>query len=86
VNRVEIRGASFIARPSLPPGFPPGSKTAPKESHQEIYGLSSRKGAFITTPPTCPRSGRWIARSMVIYDDGTVQRATSATRCVHRHG
>jgi hypothetical protein len=85
VNRVEIRGATFIARPSLPPGFPPGEKTVPKRSDQRIYRLSTPKGAFITTPPTCPRSGRWIAHAAVTYDDGSVQRATSVTRCSSRH-
>lgn len=81
VNRVELRGTTFIARPNLPPGFPPGEKTVPKESRQEIYGLSSSKGAFVTTPPKCPRSRRWVAHAAVTYDDGTVQRATSVTRC-----
>ena len=86
VNRVEIRGASFIARPALPPGFPPGEKTVPKESYQLIHRLVTSRGAFITTPPTCPRSRRWVARSAVGYDDGTVQRTTTVTRCTRRHG
>jgi hypothetical protein len=86
VNRVEIRGSSFIARPALPPGYPPGEKTVPKESYQRIHRLVTAKGAFITTPPRCPRSRRWIARSAVTYDDGTVQRTTTATRCKRRNG
>lgn len=85
VNRVEIRGSSFIARPALPPGYPPGEKTVPKESYQRIHRLVTAKGAFITTPPKCPRSRRWISRSAVTYDDGSVQRATSVTRCKRRH-
>jgi hypothetical protein len=85
VNRVEIRGASFIARPSLPPGFPPGEKTVPKESHQKILRLVTAKGAFLTTPPTCPRSRRWVAHAAVTYDDGSVQRTKSVTRCHRRH-
>src|SRR5918998_1044805 len=35
VNRVDIKGSAFVARPALPPGWPPGTKTAPKQSDQE---------------------------------------------------
>ncbi len=81
VNRVQIQGASFVAAPSLPPGYPPGTKTVPKQSDQTIDKRVSAAGAFITTPPTCPAGGRWIAHATVTYDDGSVDRATSATRC-----
>ena len=84
VNRVDIQGSTFIARPALPPGYPPGTKSAPKQSDQEIYGLTTTRGAFLTTPPRCPRNGKWVARSKVIYDDGSVDRATSVTRCKRR--
>jgi hypothetical protein len=84
VNRVDIQGSTFVARPALPPGFPPGKKTAPKQSDQEIYGLTTTRGAFLTTPPRCPRNGKWVARAKVIYDDGSIDRATSVTRCKRR--
>jgi len=87
VNRVEFRPpGTFIARPSLPPGYPPGEKSVPKESIQRIHRLVTPNGAFVTTPPTCPRSRRWIARAIVTYDDGSVQRDTAVTRCRPRHG
>jgi hypothetical protein len=84
VNRVKIVGASFVATPSLPPGFPPTTKTVPKQSDQKILKRVSSAGAFITTPPTCPRSRKWVSHSTVTYDDGSVQKATSVTRCVRR--
>jgi hypothetical protein len=84
VNRVDIEGSAFVARPALPPGYPPGSKTAPKQSDQEIFGLSTTRGAFLTTPPRCPRSGRWISHAKMIFEDGSVQRTTSVTRCRRR--
>ena len=84
VNRVDIQGSTFVARPALPPGFPPGTKTAPKQSDQEIYGLSTTRGAFLTTPPRCPRSRKWVAHATVIYDDGSVDKDTSVTRCKRR--
>jgi hypothetical protein len=85
VNRVKIVGASFVAKPSLPPGFPPDKKTVPKESHQRIHKRVSSTGAsFITTPSKCPRSGKWVSHSTVTYDDGSIDRATSVTRCRRR--
>ena len=85
VNRVKIVGTSFVATPSLPPGFPPNKKTVPKQSDQRIYKHVSSSGAsFITTPPRCPRSGKWVSHSTVTYDDGSVDRATSVTRCRRR--
>jgi hypothetical protein len=81
VNRVQIQGATLIAQPSLPPGYPPGTKTAPKESNQRIDRLVSSAGAFITTPPTCPSSGAWISHTTITYDDGSTDSATSATPC-----
>ena len=85
VNRVKIVGASFVATPSLPPGVPPTRKTVPKQSDQRVYKRVGSTGAsFITTPPTCPRSGKWVAHATVTYDDGSVDRAKSVTRCRRR--
>jgi hypothetical protein len=85
VNRVKIVGASFVATPNLPPGFPPNTKTVPKQSDQKIFKHVSSTGAsFLTTPPTCPRSRKWVAHATVTYDDGSVDRATSVTRCRRR--
>jgi hypothetical protein len=81
VNRVKIEGASFVASPSLPPGYPPSTKTVPKQSDQTIDQRVSAAGSFLTTPPICPDNGKWIAHGTVIYDDGSVDRATSVTPC-----
>jgi hypothetical protein len=81
VNRVQIEGASFVARPSLPAGYPPGTKTVPKQSDQTIDTMVNGGHAFITTPPTCPASRKWIAHSEVTYDDGSIEKATSVTPC-----
>ena len=81
VNRLQIKEATIIDRPSLPPGYPPGTKTVAKEVNQEIALASSGGRAFMTTPPTCPRSGNWISRLTITYEDGTIETATSATPC-----
>ena len=82
VNRLQIKGATIIDRPSLPPGYPQGTKTVAKEVNQEIALVSSGGQAFMTTPSSCPRSGRWISQLTITYEDGTVETETSATPCV----
>jgi hypothetical protein len=81
VNRLQIKGATIIDRPSLPPGYQPGTKTVAKEVSDEITPVSSAGQSFMTTPPSCPRSGHWISRLTITYEDGTVESATSATPC-----
>jgi hypothetical protein len=86
VNRVKIKRSRFVATPSLPPGFPPGSKTVPKRSDQRVFRRVSEAGAFVTTPPHCPRNHHWVAHTKVTYEDGSVQRARSVTPCVRSTG
>jgi hypothetical protein len=81
VNRLQIEGSTIIDRPSLPPGYPQRTKTVAKEVNQEIALVSSGGQAFMTAPPTCTRSGKWISRLTITYEDGTVESATSATPC-----
>jgi hypothetical protein len=81
VARVHIKGATFVAPLDLPPGYPPGTKTVPKESYVALDRLVSEKGAFITTPSTCPPSGQWVSRVTLTYDDGTTDSATSTAPC-----
>lgn len=86
VNRVEIRGPrTFVARLSLPPGYPPGTTVAPKTTDQVIKKIVGPNGSFITTPPTCPASGTWVSRATSTYDDGSSDTATTRMRC-ERHG
>lgn len=81
VSRARIEGATFIAEPSFPPGYPPGTKTTLKESIQVFEKRVTSAGSFLTTPPTCPRSRKWISRATITYEDGSSETATSTTRC-----
>jgi hypothetical protein len=81
VNRLRIEQATIIDRPSLPPGYPPGTKTVAKEVNQEIAPAFTDGGAFMTTPKRCPRSGAWVSRLTITYQDGTVESAKSLTPC-----
>ncbi len=81
VNRLKIHGSTIIDLPSLPPGYPPRTKTVAKQVDQEIIPVVTPAGAFMTTPSTCPASHVWIARLTITYEDGTIDTATSQTPC-----
>ncbi len=81
VGRVQIEGATFTAKLDLPPGYPPGTKTSPKETDLTIQPYIGERGAFITTPPTCPRSGKWITTVTLYYEDGSTETVSDATPC-----
>jgi hypothetical protein len=81
VNRLKIQGSTIIDHPSLPPGYPPGTKTVAKQVDQHIDSVSRAGRAFMTTPRTCPPTREWISRLTIVYEDGSVDSATSATSC-----
>ena len=77
--RVSLNGALS----NLPPGYPPGTTMAPKETDVRINRYVGPHGAFITTPPTCPPSRKWITTVALHYTDGTTDTVSDATPC-HR--
>jgi hypothetical protein len=81
IGHVQIRGATFVAPLDLPPGYPPGSKTSPKETDVTLNTYVGPRGAFITTPPTCPPDRKWTTTVTLHYDDGTTDTVTDATPC-----
>jgi len=81
VLRVNIKGATFTAALNgLPPGWPPGTTMAPKETDLTI-SYTGPHGAFVTTPPTCPPSGKWITTVTLYYADHTTDTLSDATSC-----
>ena len=81
VGRIRIEDATFIAPLDLPPGYPPGTKTSPKDTDVAFDRYVGPNGAFITTPRTCPRSGRWVATVLLEYEDGSSERVKVAAPC-----
>ena len=62
------------------PGTPPDGGAA-KLQKGEWLPLSSGGRNYITTPPTCPKSGFWVNRVTYTYRDGVTQTAESKSRC-----
>jgi len=81
VGRVQIKGSTFTAPLDLPPGYPPGTKTSPKQTDVTINPYVGSHGAFITSPPTCPSDGKWITTVTLHYDDGSTDSVSDATPC-----
>jgi hypothetical protein len=86
VNRLKIEGPTIVDLPSLPPGYPPGTKTVAKQVDQQIAAAVSDHGAFMTTPAVCPRDRQWVSRLTITYEDGSVDSATSSTPCWRNRG
>ena len=62
------------------PGTPPDGGAA--KSQRGVWeARSSESGNFLTTPPTCPKSGFWVNRITWTYRDGTEQTAESRSPC-----
>jgi hypothetical protein len=86
VGRVQIKGATFDAPLDLPPGYPPGTKTSPKATDVTINRFVGPRGAFITTPPTCPPAGKWVTTVFLTYGDGSTDTVRDATPCQRAGG
>jgi hypothetical protein len=86
--RVVLRGqigrnTLDIENPVLP-GTPPDGAAAKSQRGQFLPRSSLRDGRqvnYLTTPPTCPRSGFWVNRIVYTYRDGVKQTAESRSPC-----
>lgn len=89
VLRAKLRGRTVTAElKNLPPGWPPGTTSAPKETDLTIARFVGRHGAFVTTPRRCPRSGHWTSKVTLHYADHTTDTLRDRTPCRrprHRH-
>ena len=84
-TRVVLRGevgrnTIDVEVPTPLPGTPPDGGAA-KLQKGEWKALSSGGRNYITTPPTCPKSGYWVNRVTYTYRDGVTQTAESRSPC-----
>ncbi|HYH59663.1 MAG TPA: hypothetical protein VD790_10655 [Thermoleophilaceae bacterium] len=66
------------------PGTPPdgGAATSQVGVWEARTGMQDgRQTSFLTTPPTCPKSGHWVNRATYTYRDGVTQTAESRSPC-----
>jgi hypothetical protein len=86
--RVVVRGRigenTLDIENPLVPGTPPEGAAAKSQRGQFDPRSTVRDGRqlnYLTTPPTCPKSGLWVNRITYTYRDGIKQTAESESPC-----
>jgi hypothetical protein len=68
-----------------PPDGCPFDQLTLLANHLDVQPISTGHGAarrnYGTTPPTCPKSGRWRAHVRLFYGDGTVETVSPTQPC-----
>lgn len=80
-SHAQIEGRTITATAPFLPGTPPDGAAA--DTVDETFNATAA-GAYISTPPRCPRSRRWTNRMRFTYDDGVTQTVRSRSRCRRR--
>jgi hypothetical protein len=76
-DRLAIRDNTLTAHPPATPGGPPDGRTVPRDITLAI----PRRGAFITSPRTCPAAGVWSSRGIFEFADGGHATVGAPTPC-----
>ena len=76
-----------MGRDTLMINFPPAPGTPPegaalKRERIVFFERSGPRGAYLTTPPTCPGTGQWVNTLTYTYRDGVTQQVTSPSPCI----
>jgi hypothetical protein len=77
IDRLTIAGSTLTAHPPKTPGGPPDGETAVRQ----IDFTVERATGYVTTPRTCARSRRWVARGTFGFADGAEETLTSKAAC-----
>jgi polyvinyl alcohol dehydrogenase (cytochrome) len=86
IDRGDFTGPGELTNhPPRAPGGPPDFETSVSEADFTYRDVGNGHGrAFITTPPSCPSTHRWVSRLAYSTADGRSYHATSATPCRSR--
>jgi hypothetical protein len=82
VDHLTISGSTLTAHPPSVPGGPSDYKTDIKRINFVIPAHGTAGRSYISTPPNCPRTGRWRTVATFYFGDGTSNRVTADTPCV----
>ena len=87
VIRAPMRGNTITSEVPELPGGPPDGATAIRTASLKIGATLAERGIrtlrrYITTPPTCPASNRFVNSAAFTYFDGVSQALQSASPCI----
>ena len=77
VTRLTVSGSRVSGPIGASPGGPPDGQSAVSAVDLSFPASTG----YITTPPTCPASGKWVATGTFGFADGTTQVVTGETPC-----
>lgn len=81
MDRFTVMGNRLTASPPSTPGGPPDGRSAVRQVDFDFFGASSARPAYVTTPPSCPASGRWASRAEFTFADGATTVVRDSTPC-----
>jgi hypothetical protein len=82
VTRAKVSGRTITTEVPPLPGIPPPDPYTSLKRLRLLVPPRARAGRFyVTTPPACPRSRRWIFTLTFVYRDGVRQVVKSASPC-----
>ena len=87
IVRADVAGRTTVTEAPMLPGTPPDGgaiDTVDVEVERVVRTIDGERRAYITTPPKCRRSKRWIARVRFTYDGDYSQTVATVNPCKRR--
>ena len=86
VARATISRGTITSEVPPLPGGPPDGFVAIKRVRLKLEPRSAGRRAYVTTPPSCPRSRNWTNTISFTYRDNVTQSTVNGSRCTGSSG
>jgi hypothetical protein len=80
VTRLAVHGSRVSGPIGAAPGGPPDFETAVSAVDLSFPASTG----YVSTPPSCPTGGKWVATGTFGFADGTTQVVSDDTPCIRR--
>lgn len=77
--RDQVHGRTVLVRPVLPAGVSLTRLDLTFDAHESR--AAGKRRAYLTTPPDCPKTGKWTSRAVFTYVDASTEALKSTSRC-----
>lgn len=85
-DRLTVDGPTLTAHPPVTPGGPPDGETATRSVDFDIPARTAAGHRLISTPRSCPASGRWRFTGAFAFADGARETVVALVPCLRRTG